>query len=271
MKGKRIVCIVLAALLLLLLCLGRVFAPYDPTEVHMADRMKGPNETYLMGTDQLGRDMLSRILYASTTSTLIAVAVVALSLCAGILIGGTATICGGWVDDVLMRIADLFMAFPSRILIIAIAGLLSASIRSIIIAMLATSWVSYARMVRGSVLTARHQLYADATAVLGGSPAYILLRHILINVFPPILTFGLQRIGSSILMIVGLSYLGLGAQPPTAELGAMLKEANTFLSTNPHMFFYPGLFAAFIVFSFNYIGDYLRDLLDPKRKREALL
>ena len=126
-------------------------------------------------------------------------------------------------------------------------------------------------MVRGSVLTARHQLYADATQVLGGSPAYILLRHILINVFPPILTFGLQRIGSSILMIVGLSYLGLGAQPPTAELGAMLKEANTFLSTNPHMFFYPGLVAAFIVFSFNYIGDYLRDVLDPKRKREAVL
>lgn len=271
MKSKRIVCIVLAVLLLFLLCFGRLLAPYDPTEVHMKSRMQGPSSEYLMGTDQLGRDMLSRILYAATTSTLIAVTVVVLSLCAGILIGGTAAICGGWVDEVLMRVADLFMAFPSRILAIAIAGLLSASIRSIIIAMLATSWVSYARMVRASVLTARHQLYADAAAVLGGSPAYILLRHIMVNVFPPILTFGLQRIGSSILMIVGLSYLGLGAQPPTAELGAMLKEANTFLATNPHMFFFPGLAAALIVFSFNYIGDYLRNVLDPKRKREIML
>lgn len=267
MKTRRAISIILITFIRFLVVFGKHFTPYDPTEIHISACKQGPSSTYIMGTDQLGRDLFSRIIYASANSTMIAVCVVCICLFVGIILGGTSALVGGKIDNIIMRIADFFQAFPDKVLIIVIAGLLSQSVRGLIVAMTVTSWIPYAKLVRASVFTARNQLYVDATYNMGGSKAYILFKHIIVNVCPPILTYTFQRIGGTILAIVGISYLGLGAQPPTAELGAMLKEANTFLSTHPHMFFFPGLAAAVIVFSFNYVGDYLRDYLDPKNKR----
>jgi peptide/nickel transport system permease protein len=263
--------LMLVLLLAIVVFFGGKLAPHDPNQVNMKDKLQPVSTQHIMGTDQLGRDMFSRILYATGISTKISLSVVGVSLLIGLVVGSTAGYFGGILDEILMRIVDLFMSFPSKLITIAIAGMLGPSLVNIFLAMAVTSWVSYARMIRGCVLSAKQQLSIEATRVLGAGNIYIIVKHILGNIIQPISSFALQRLVHTMLAIVALSFLGLGAQPPTAELGAMIKEANTFIAISPHLFIFPGLMVVFVVFSFNFLGDALRDMWDPRIKNEVIL
>jgi peptide/nickel transport system permease protein len=268
--------VILGAGLFLLLLMMALFAPcfsnffkIDPQAVNMQERLEGISWRHPMGTDQLGRDCATRILYAARTSLVATVTVVLASLLIGVILGGLAGYCGGVVDDLLMRLVDIMMAFPSFIIAIAVTGLLGASTGNMILALLVTSWVGYARMMRGSVLTLKNITYVEAVRAMGSGRLNTLVRHILPNAIHPLLVYATFNASHTLLAISGLSFLGLGAPPPTPEWGAMLNEASAFMGYAPHLFIFPGLMIMLTVLGFNLIGDGLRDFLDPRLKQEV--
>lgn len=267
LKTGLVLILVLAAIVFA----GPLIAPYDPFEVDMSVRLQGISLAHIMGTDQLGRDLFSRLIYATGTSVKISLVVVAASMMIGFIFGSIAAFLGGAVDEFLMRIIDVFMAFPTKIFTIAIAGVLGASAFNITLALIFTSWASYARMVRGCVLTAKQLPFIDASVALGADRRYTIVRHVMPSVFQPLSTFAFQRIAHTMMAIVGLSFIGLGVQPPTPELGAMINESKNFMTTAPHLFIFPGLLISYVVFSFNILDDSLRDYWDPRIKSELVL
>jgi len=262
-------------IIILILAFIAIFAPYlslyDPLEVNMANRLQMPSEEHPLGTDQLGRDLLSRIIYATYVSITAAALATLMIITFGVTIGAIAGYFGGIVDQAIMRIVDVLLAFPSLILTIAIAGILGPSLMNLIIAMTATGWVGYSRIIRGSVLSIKEKEFVEAARALGFGNLYIIARHIIPNVISPVIVIATIDMGHIILSITGLSFLGLGAQPPTPEWGTMLNEGKSFMTTAPHLMIFPGLMIMITVLAFNFLGDGLRDALDPRLRQVMMM
>lgn len=261
--GALVLIITLAALTAPLL------SPCDPNLVQVEKRLLEPGKDYLMGTDGYGRDILSRVIYGARFSLSLAVAIVAANLTLGLLIGSAAGYLGGIIDEFIMRLVDLLMAFPGIILALCIVGVLGPSMQNLFIALVALGWVGYARIARGMVLSLKEQSFIEAARGLGGNGGYIIINHIIPNVVPSLIILAAMHVGHAILSIASLGFLGLGVQPPTPEWGTMLNEGKQFIFTHPHVIFFPGLAVTVTVFAFNILGDGLRDLLDP-RAREII-
>lgn len=241
-----------------------LLAPHDPTAVSPVQRLMAPSLQHPLGTDHLGRDVLSRLLHGSRWSLGTVALATTLVLCIGVAVGAVAGYYGGLVDEVLMRIVDVLLAFPGLVLALAIAGTLGPGITSVMIGLASIWWVGYARIVRGMVLSLREQAFVEAARCLGMRDRRILLRHILPNILPPVVVLATLEMGELILALTALGFLGLGVQPPTPEWGAMLNDGRPFLFTAPQLMIYPGLAISLLVIGFNLLGDGLRDALDPR-------
>ena len=241
-----------------------VLAPFDPLESHYADMLKPPSTTYLFGTDQLGRDLFSRILYGGKSSLLIAFAVTAIISTVGILVGTIAGFTGGFFDNVLMRLSDMLMAFPGYIFTIALVSFIGIGLPNMILAMSLTGWTYYARISRSLVLSVKNNVYIEQARLGGASRTRILLVYIIPNVLPSLLVNIFQDIGGKLLTISGLSLLGLGSPPPTPEWGFMLSEGKNYMYSAPWMLIFPGLVILVSVVIFNLLGDCIQDLMNPK-------
>jgi len=261
-----------AAIVGLILVAGAVLAavaapiltPHDPTAINPAVVLQGPSRIHPLGTDNLGRDVLSRLLHGARPSLGTAATASLLILTIGVTGGTISGYVGGRVDEVIMRIVDVLLAFPSLILALAIAGMLGPGLVHVMIGMAAVWWVGYARIVRGLVLSVRERQFVEAAQAVGASHARIIWRHALPNVMAPVIVLVTLDMGGLILAISGLNFLGLGVQPPWPEWGAMLNEGRPFLFSTPRLMLYPGLAISLVVIGFNMLGDALRDVLDPR-------
>lgn len=255
----------LVFLLLAVTLLAPVIAPYDPLEAIMRNANAAPSAEHLFGTDKLGRDVLSRILYGASYSLTSVVSLVALIFVVGTTLGVIAGYSGGIVDTVIMRIADMMISFPGVILAIAIAGILGGSLFNAMVALLCVTWTKYARLARSMVLKIKKHDFVSAAVVSGGSPVHILWVHILPNILPLMIITAAADIGAMMMELAGLSFLGFGSQPPAPEWGLMLNEGRQQLQTAPWLMFFPGLAIFITVVVFNLWGDSLRDVLDPRQ------
>ena len=244
-----------------------LIAPFDPLVQTLGSRLAPPSPEHWLGTDQLGRDILSRLVYGARISLVIGVVVVALAGIFGTFIGLVAGYAGGLVDEGLMRLTEVFLAFPPLILAMAIAGALGPSLQNAIIAIAAVTWAVYARLARGQILALRRREYVEAARSIGASPMRIIARHLLPNAIAPLLVQASFDMGAAIIAAAGLSFIGFGAQPPTPEWGVMISEGRNFISTEPWLSLFPGLAILFAVGAFNLLGDGLRDVLDPRLRR----
>ena len=255
---------VLVSFILFVMIIGPFFAPHDPIKPLMNDRLLPPNQIYPLGTDNLGRDILSRILHGLKYTLGSSIIAVTFTVCIGTFIGLIAGYLGGLIDEIIMRLTDIFLAFPSLILAMAISVQLKPSLFNAIIAIIATGWPGYSRLVRGSVLSIKEKLYVKAAKAIGESNSNIILRHILPNTFTPILVRATLQIGGVILAIAGLGFIGAGAQAPMPELGAMVAGGRQYILSHYWISLFPGISIIIIVFGFNLLGDALRDILDPR-------
>lgn len=252
-------CIVLAAVFAPLICCGK-----SPVDGVLTDALQSPCKEHWFGTDKLGRDVFARVIYGTRTSLTAALSVVAIIFTIGTVLGILAGYFGGAVDAVIMRISDMMISFPGMVLAIAVAGIMGASIKNAVIAVSLVSWTKYARLARSLVLKIRGRDFVDAAIVTGSKTHYILCRYMLPNVLPTLVITGATDIGSMMLELAGLSFLGFGAQPPTPEWGLMLNEGRSLMQTAPWLMIYPGMAIFIVVVVFNLMGDSLRDILDPK-------
>ncbi|MDQ0339053.1 peptide/nickel transport system permease protein [Caldalkalibacillus uzonensis] len=257
--------LVVLLVLVLLIVAGPFLVPNDPTEVNMAERLQGPSPTYPLGTDHLGRCIFSRLIEGGKITLGVSFLALLTVLLIGVPLGLWSGYRGGWVDNVLMRVVDSFIAFPDFIVAIAIAGFLGPSLFNLMAAMIMVKWMSYARLVRGIVLAEKEKEYILAARVSGSRERTILYKHLWPRVLSPVLVMATLDMGKMILLISSLSYIGLGAQPPLPEWGAMLNDGRAYFQTMPSLMIYPGLAILLVVLSFNLIGDGLRDILDVKR------
>lgn len=255
----------LVFLLLAVTLLAPVIAPYDPLEAIMRNANAAPSAEHLFGTDKLGRDVLSRILYGASYSLSSVVGLVALIFVVGTTLGVIAGYSGGIVDTVIMRIADMMISFPGVILAIAIAGILGGSLFNAMVALLCVTWTKYARLSRSMVLKIKKHDFVSAAVVSGGSSVHILWVHILPNILPLMIITAAADIGAMMMELAGLSFLGFGSQPPAPEWGLMLNEGRQQLQTAPWLMIFPGLSIFITVVIFNLWGDSLRDVLDPRQ------
>jgi peptide/nickel transport system permease protein len=246
-----------------------VIGPDDPLAQNYAI-LAAPSAAHWFGTDELGRDVLSRVLSGARVTLPLSVLLVILAMAIGAVVGATAGFIGGWADNVLMRLSDLFFAFPGIILAMAVAAALGPQLRNAVIAVVAVSWPSYARLVRSLVLAVRTAPYVTASRMLGASGWRVLVTDIRPNISGPVLVLGALDLGNAVLLLSGLSFLGLGAQPPTAEWGAMVAEG-TLNFNDWWVGLFPGLAILTVVLAFNFIGDTLRDALDPRTARAVRL
>ena len=257
--------------ILALLIVGvAVFAPWiapkDPLDAVMLDSLKAPCAEYPLGTDKLGRDMLSRVIFGTRTSLVYTLILVATIFVVGTVLGIVAGYFGGWIDQVIMRIADMMISFPGMILAIAIAGMLGPSLRNGVIAITAVSWTKYARLARSMVLKVKRNLYVEAAIVNGTSTLKILWKHILPNMLTTMTVTAAADIGTMMLVLASLSFLGFGAVAPTPEWGLMLNEGRTYMSKAPWLMISPGIAIVIVVVVFNMLGDSIRDILDPRQE-----
>lgn len=251
----------------ILAILAPLLSPHDPIAQAPVDGLKAPNTTYLLGTDKLGRDILSRMIYGARISVFAGLAVIAAASVFGSLLGLLAGYRGGWADEALMRITDVFFAFPGLILAMAIAGALGPSLQNALIAVAVVTWPVYARLIRGQTLSLREREFVLSAKSLGVSDWRILLQHILPNALSPLLVQASFDMGAIILSIAGLSFIGFGAQPPTPEWGAMISDGRKYdLLIYWWLTAVPGAAILLYVAAFNLVGDGLRDILDPRQK-----
>lgn len=245
-----------------------VFAPWiatqDPYEAVLADAVQAPSAEHWFGTDKLGRDLFSRVIYGARTSLSASLILVCIIMVVGTVLGIVAGYFGGAVDAVIMRVSDMMISFPGMVLAIAVAGILGANMVNAVIAIAIVSWTKYARLSRSLVLKIRNRDYIAAAHVTGSKTGYILRRYMLPNALPTIVITGATDIGSMMLEIAGLSFLGFGARSPTAEWGLMLNEGRAYLTAAPWLMIFPGLAIFITVVIFNLLGDSLRDVLDPR-------
>lgn len=262
---------VLGAAIVLALVVVAIFAPwiapYSPTRINLRERLQPPSGKHLFGTDDAGRDILSRVIYGSRVTLRICVLVVGLTLVIGTLLGLVSGFFGGWVDELVMRVSDVFLAFPALILAMAIAAALGPSLENAIVAMVAIWWPRYARVTRGQVLSIREIDFVAAARAAGASSFRIMLRHILPNCISPVVVQATLDLGEVVLTAATLSFIGFGAQPPTPEWGAMVSVGRNFLRDYWWYTTFPGLAILITVMGFNLLGDAVRDILDPRLRR----
>lgn len=258
---SMVICVILIALTAIF---APIIAPYNPFETDVTQAYQAPSFRHLFGTDKLGRDVLSRIIYGTRISVPSALILVFSTFCIGTLLGTIAAYSGGFIDSLIMRIADMMIAFPGMVLAIAIAGILGASVFNAIIALTVIGWTKYARLARSSALTIKNQDYVAAARLTGASDYTILTRYILLNILPVLIVTAMLDIGTMILELAGLSFLGFGAQPPQPEWGLMLNEGREFMNAYPWLMVFPGLAISLVVIVFNLLGDSIRDILDPR-------
>jgi peptide/nickel transport system permease protein len=258
-------------MLLVLFVVLAVFAPllasYDPAAIDLVHRLAPPSHAHWFGTDELGRDIYSRIVYGARISLEVAVSVVALSLTAGLVLGGLAGYYGGAVDTVLnVFVMNAFMALPGILLAIAFVAFLGAGLVNLVLALSIGGWVGYARLVRAQVLSVREREFVEAARALGAKDLRIFVRHILPNIVQPILVQAAIGMAGAVLAEATLSFLGLGIPAPAASWGSMLNDARPHLFDSPHLVVFPAIAVMLCVLSFNFLGDALRDYLDPKTR-----
>lgn len=267
-KAKLTFFLILAVILLLVAIFAEYLCPYDPYVQDLLLAQKPPSPAHPFGTDRYGRDMLSRVIVGSTTSiyaTLLLVAIVtAIGTSIGIICGWT----GGKIDTVLMRISDLFLAFPGLVFALAVAGVLGGGIQNAIIALAVISWPKFARLARGLTLAQKDSPYLMAARLSGSSAPKLLAKHILPNIAGPILVTSVLDIGTMMMELAGLSFLGLGVKPPMAEWGSMINDGRSMLQISPWMVLAPGAAIFITVMVFNLLGDTLRDYMDPKQRNK---
>jgi peptide/nickel transport system permease protein len=259
-----------AAILLVLLVVaaiaGPFIAPYDPLAMDLDHLRQPPGRAHLLGTDSKGRDILSRMIYGTRISLSVGILASLLSLSIGVFFGLIAGYFGGRTDAVLSQVFDIFLAFPSLLLAIGISAVMPPGLTAAMLAITLVGWAGFARLVRGIALSLREQTYVEASRALGATPARILYRHILPNALPLLLVAGSLRIGGFILLEAALSFLGLGVQPPTPTWGSMISQNRAYINSAPWMVIVPGLAISITVISFNILGDFLRDRLDPRMR-----
>lgn len=250
-----------------------IVAPYSPTWQERSERLLPPLSTgetsghfYVLGSDQLGRDILSRIIYGGRVSLLIGFAAVLVAAPLGVILGLLAGSTRRWVDEVVMRIADVQLAFPFILLAMAIVAVLGTSLRNLVLVLVISGWVIYARVVRGQALRVRELEFMHAATTIGCSPLRLLFRHMLPNVLTPVIVLATFGLASTILLESSLSFLGLGVQPPTPSWGGMLNDSRDYISDAWWVSVMPGLAIMLTVLSVNFLGDWLRDVLDPKEQ-----
>lgn len=244
-----------------------LLAPYDPYEIKLENKLMPPSGDHWMGTDDKGRDILSRIIYGSRLSMGVGFAAVFFGAFFGIIFGLIAGYYGKWVDSIIMRMMDVMLAFPGILLALAIISALGPSLINVTIAVGAFSVPLFARIVRGSTLEVKRLEYIDAIRSLGANDLTIIFKHIFPNILSPIIVQGTLRLATAILSAAGLSFLGLGAQPPSPEWGTMLSNGRDFLFSAPYIAIFPGLTISILVLGFNIFGDGLRDAFDPRMKK----
>lgn len=246
--------------------LAPIIATHDPEEAVLTEALKAPSAEHFFGTDKLGRDLFSRVIYGTRISVSAALILVACIFIVGSILGILAGYFGGWVDMVIMRIADMMIAFPGMVLAIAVAGILGPSITNAVIAITMVSWTKYARLARSLVLKMKNCDYVAAARVTGSKTVYILRKYMFPNVMPTLIITAATDIGSMMLELAGLSFLGFGARPPMPEWGLMLSEGRAYMQNAPWMMIFPGLAILIVVVIFNLLGDSLRDVLDPRNE-----
>lgn len=253
----------LVAVFLVCAAIGPRVAPADPIEV-TTDRLRGPSVEHLLGTDGLGRDILSRLLHGARLTLGTALLAAVLVTVVGLVVGTMAGFVGGIVDTALMRLVDVVLAIPGLVLALAVAGLFEPSLLAVMLGLVSIWWAGYARVVRGLVLSVRERPFVEAARSVGATKARTLLRHVLPGVVSPVIVLATLDIGQLVLVISGLSFLGLGAPPPTPEWGAMLNEGRVYFLSDPHVVLIPGIAISLAVLGFNLLGDGIRDALDPR-------
>ena len=255
---------ILSLLLFGVALLAPLFTSYDPIQADMKNAFLPPSSEHLFGTDRLGRDTFSRVLYGARNSLTSVLILVALVFCAGTALGVLSGYLGGRTEAVIMRLADIFISFPGVLLAIAMAGIMGGSMINSVIALTCATWPKYARLARSLVLKTKQNEYVAAAFVNGGTPLHILLKHIIPNILPLLVITAAADIGALMLELAGLSFLGFGTQPPQPEWGAMISEGRQHLQTAPWLMIFPGLAIFCSVVIFNLWGDALRDVLDPR-------
>ncbi len=257
-----------AGVIILVLILAAIFAPliapYAPDAVRAGKPLTAPNREFLFGTDDLGRDMFSRMIYGARITLWIGLIIVAVEVVIGVTVGLLAGYFGGWTDAILMRFTDVMLAFPGIMLALAIVATLGPGLTNAIFAVALSSWPLFARVVRSSVLTVRESEYMTAGQVLGASHLHMMWRGVLPNVLAPIIVLASLEFPAAVLVAAALSFLGLGAQPPTPEWGALLTDARNYIRSAPYLINIPGLAIFLTVLAFNLLGNALRDTLDPR-------
>ncbi|MCQ2500674.1 MAG: ABC transporter permease [Lachnospiraceae bacterium] len=267
-KNKQFTFFIILALLIVL---AAILAPVlthgiDPTAGNLKEAIMPPCKEHIFGTDKMGRDIFARVIYGARTSLTATLSVVCIIFVVGGLMGVFAGYFGGIVDTVIMRIADMMIAFPGLVLALAVAGILGANVRNAVIAIALVSWTKYARLARSLVMKIRHRDYVSAAIVTGSKTPYMITRYMLPNVLPTLVITAATDIGSMMLELAALSFLGFGATPPTPEWGLMLSEGRAYMQSAPWLMIYPGLAIFVTVVVFNMLGDSLRDILDPKNE-----
>lgn len=262
--------LLMAGVILLAALLAPQVAPYDPNNVMLELKLQPPSGAHWLGTDHLGRDIFSRLIYGAQVSVGTVSAIIVCILALGFLVGCFSGYAGGKIDAFLMRLCDVFLTFPTFILAMFLIGILGTGLTNVVIAIVLTHWAWYARLIRGFVLSLKNREYILAARVSGASRAKIVLQHIVPPVFAQLVILATLDIGHMILHVSGLSFLGLGVAPPTPEWGVMINDARQFLWTNPGLIVYPGMMIFITVMSFNLLGDALRDALDPAMEEKSL-
>ena len=267
-KSKlTIVGFILIVIVLLGARFGPLFAPYDPIEQNFPARLQGPSREHLFGTDQLGRDIFSRVIHGSRMALWIIFLVSAISGILGTTVGIIAGYFGGLIDDIIMRITDMFLAFPSLVLAMAFAAMMGPNFTNTIIAISLVNWTTYARLARAEAMKVKEQPYIEAIRSVGAGTGRILFLHVLPMCVSPVIVQLTLRMGTIILTAAGLGFLGLGVQPPTPEWGAMVSVGRNFLVDQWWISTFPGFAIVFVVLGFNLLGDGIRDMLDPRLRR----
>ena len=263
----------LGGVIVLVTVLAAVFgpwlAPFDPTSQELALRLEGPTGAQWFGLDELGRDIFARVLSGARISLLVGLVVVSVSSLAGIVLGSIAGYYGGRIDEAISRVVDILLAFPGLLLAIALVAVLGPSLTNVVLALSLIGWVGYARLVRGQVLRSRELEFVQAAKALGATTPRILARHVIPTTLPAVTVQATLGMGGAILAEAALSFLGLGVQPPTPSWGTMLSYGRGHLLDAPHLTIFPGLAIAVLVLGFNFLGDGLRDRLDPMTKHRA--
>ncbi len=256
--------------LLVLAIFPNAFAPYSYTEVFRGMRGVPPSWSHPLGFDHIGRDVLSRIIWGSRVALIVGLLATGIAVAIGVTVGAAAGYLGGWADTVLSRVVDTLMAYPLLVLLITLAAVLGPSLVTVVVIIGLTTWAQYARVVRAEILSLREREFVLAAQAAGASAARIIFRHIVPNVLSPVIVLASLGIGGIILLEAALSFLGLGAQPPTASWGGMLADGRAFIVIYPQIAIAPGVMISLTVLAFNLVGDGLRDALDPRQKDVTL-